>query len=149
MMKRLLLLILPFVLCSGVEVEKALSDITRSLMEGNRISAKYAVAWSEKGTAVLLSGKAVAEGTGFRISGNGTDIYCDGKTLWIVDPSAKEVYIESSASLPEFISSKITSIKDFTLSEVKTLKPVNDSAEFVFATRLLDEEWIVTDLRKQ
>lgn len=149
-MKRLILTaLLPFFLCSGIGVEQAMNEITKSLVEGKRIRAHYAIAWSEGGTSVLLSGDAVAEGHGFKVAGNGTEIYCDGTSLWVVDPAAKEVYIESSRTLAEFISSKITSVKDLTLSEVRTSAPKSDSTEFVFGTENLDGEWIVTDLRKQ
>ena len=31
----------------------------------------------------------------YHMSGNGMEIYCDGKDVWLMDPNAKEVYIEA------------------------------------------------------
>lgn len=31
----------------------------------------------------------------YQMSGNGLEIYCDGKDVWLMDPKAKEVYIEA------------------------------------------------------
>ena len=44
-----------------------------------------------KGEGILLS-----QGTMWSVKGNGAEMYCDSKTLWVVDPVMKEVVIESA-----------------------------------------------------
>lgn len=34
------------------------------------------------------------QGNAYHLSGNGIEAYCDGKDVWLIDPVAKEVYIE-------------------------------------------------------
>lgn len=34
------------------------------------------------------------QGNAYRLSGNGIEVCCDGKDVWLMDPAAKEVYIE-------------------------------------------------------
>lgn len=112
-----------------------------------RLTTSYALAYSEDGVQVLLNGKAVVQGECYRIEGNGVEIYCDAKAVWIVDRQAKEVYVESPASLQEFVSSKISSVRDFNLSDTKTSSPENNPGEFTFRTDTLGTDWVVTDLR--
>ena len=45
-------------------------------------------------TDITGEGKVEFQGNAYHLSGNGIEVYCDGKDVWLVDPSAKEVYIE-------------------------------------------------------
>lgn len=40
------------------------------------------------------SGSAQVQGEAFHVSGNGLDIWCDGRTRWTVDAAARELIIE-------------------------------------------------------
>ena len=120
----------------------ALPDVANA-----RVTTSYAIAYSEDGVQVLLSGKAVVQGECYRIEGNGVEIYCDANAVWIVDPKAREVYVESPASLQEFVSAKISSVRDFNLSDTKTTAPENNPGEFTFRTDTLGTDWVITDLR--
>ena len=42
-----------------------------------------------------------SQGLMWKMSGNGVDMYCDAKSLWIVDSTMKEVVIEPAASEAE------------------------------------------------
>ena len=48
----------------------------------------------------MASADVVGEGivefqdNAYRLSGNGIEVYCDGNDVWLMDPAAKEVYIE-------------------------------------------------------
>lgn len=43
-----------------------------------------------------ITGDATVEfqDNAYHLSGNGIEVYCDGKDVWLIDPAAKEVYIE-------------------------------------------------------
>ena len=43
------------------------------------------------------SGELVSQGENWIVKGNGVEMYCDGTTVWIMDPTAKEVVIEPVA----------------------------------------------------
>ena len=47
------------------------------------------------GVKVTGSGVLYVQGNMWHIEGNGIEIWCDGKTVWTVDPYAEEVIIES------------------------------------------------------
>ena len=40
------------------------------------------------------SGSLLSQGHMWSLKGNGVEMYCDGTTVWVVDPSSKEVIIE-------------------------------------------------------
>ena len=41
------------------------------------------------------SGQASLQGPCYHVFGNGLDIWCDGKTRWTIDQSAREAYVEA------------------------------------------------------
>lgn len=43
------------------------------------------------------SGSLVSQDENWVVKGNGVEMYCDGTAVWVVDPAAKEVVIESVA----------------------------------------------------
>lgn len=141
-MKSILTIVLALALGSP-----SLSEISDVVKSGSRLTTSYALAYSEDGVQVLLNGKALVQGECYRIEGNGVEIYCDGKAVWIVDRKAKEVYVESPASLQDFVASRISSIRDFNLSDTKTAPALDNPGEFTFSTDSLGPEWVVTDLR--
>lgn len=47
------------------------------------------------GSDIVGDGKVDFQGNAYHMSGNGLDIYCDGKDMWLMDTRAKEVYIEA------------------------------------------------------
>ena len=45
-------------------------------------------------TDMLGEGTVEFQDNAYHLSGNGIEVYCDGKDVWLIDPAAKEVYIE-------------------------------------------------------
>lgn len=41
------------------------------------------------------------QGNAYHLSGNGIEAYCDGSDVWLMDPAAKEVYIEPVTDGPD------------------------------------------------
>ena len=86
-------------------------------------------------------GHLYAQGFMWRVKGNGVEMYCDAKSLWIIDVSMKEVVIEPAAdenaaewlSNPALIFSQLQ--KNFKVTEsipgdqsvIYVLKPLDDS----------------------
>lgn len=65
---------------------------------------------------VKASGEVSLQGRCFRMTGNGIESRCDGRTLWTVDSMAKEAYIEDADSAENILLANplllITSLMD-------------------------------------
>ena len=46
-------------------------------------------------TRVTGEAEVSVQGDSYKMSGNGLQVYCDGVKVWTVDPTTKEVYVES------------------------------------------------------
>ncbi len=103
------------------------------------------------------------QGNAWLTVGNGFESYCDGSSIWTVDLTAKEVYIESVT--PEYESrfkeaaEKLASLKEnaetlFTTDEfhaalkIKSIKKSDGKDISSFRpSQKFDSSWVVTDLR--
>ncbi len=132
-------------------------------LESITIDFTYSVDLSEdtklNGTAVLTY-----QGTSYKAVGNGVESYCDGTSVWTVDMTSKEVYIEAiTPEIGEYmrdLASKLSGLKDgasaeFIAPEGQTVKVrINsmkksdgmDISSFR-PTHKFDSSWVVTDLR--
>ena len=70
-------------------LDKLYDDFSRNLVT---LDISYVLEMSS--TDITGEGKVEFQGNAYHLSGNGIEVYCDGKDVWLVDPSAKEVYIE-------------------------------------------------------
>ena len=61
-----------------------------------RSCAEMECSWSARlsGVATAGTGKLKMQGDMWALVGNGVEMWCDGKSVWVVDPSLKEVVIE-------------------------------------------------------
>lgn len=117
-------------------------------------------------------GSVEVQGDSYHMVGNGVEIYCDGKTTWMIDETTKEVFLESAdaesagylanpilllVNLEENVASyKVDDNKiSLKLSEDLTLDIVIDSmksmpnkkSEAFRPPTEFDSSWIITDLR--
>lgn len=129
---------------SGTDTDKELQKVLR-LIEGHRVECDYSFSIVENGIPVLFNGHAVFQTGYFHISGNGLEIYCDGKDIRYLDLEAKEAYIESAVRIEEYIASNIGNVKDLKTGNIKSAQPSDDLS--VFTAPELGPEWVVTDLR--
>lgn len=145
-MKRTACVIISFVLCilCGAQ-DKQVSEILEK-MQSSMVTLNYHVVTGGK-VPVQYDGTAVLQQDKFLINGNGVTVYCDGKAVYAVDPKAKEVYIESTTGVADFIEKEVGNLKEFSISDVKYSEISGDIGQFTFDTSSLDKSWIVTDLR--
>lgn len=75
-------------------------------ISGKRVSFDYSFSLSAgSGTKMTGNGHVVFQGDSFKQEGDGLEIYCDGKSKWTVDRSAKEAVAESvDSSSPDYIA---------------------------------------------
>lgn len=113
--------------------------------QDHRVEADYSFSVTSGDVPVLYSGHAVFQGDRFRISGNGLEIYCDGRTISCLDFNAREAYIEDAVRIDEYIDGSIGSVRDFKSSSVSVHELSSDDS--VFSVPDLDAGWVITDLR--
>lgn len=64
----------------------------------NRMEVTYS--YSARVSGIMNNGKGTlaSQDAMWTVVGNGVEMYCDSKTLWVVDPSMKEVVIEQASA---------------------------------------------------
>lgn len=131
----------------AAEPDRSLDEIKAVLekIPGHRAEADYSFKLMQGGTAVNCAGHAVVQDNMFHISGNGMEIYCNGKTIIYLDPEKKEAYIEDAIRLEEYIKGNIASIREFKTSLFRIHDISGDCSEF--EAPKFDGSWVVTDLR--
>lgn len=77
-----------------------------SAILGKRVSFDYSYTLSAStGSKITGSGHVVFQGDSFMQEGNGLETYCDGRSRWTLDRSAKEAIAESvDSSSPDYLS---------------------------------------------
>jgi len=143
MKKHLLLLTVFATLCLLLQAQEPDYAALQKLVESNRVTANYSFTYEGK---VHCNGVITIQRPCFKASGNGIEVYCDGKTRWTVDPESKEVYIEAAGSAEDYLS-YLTEISDMRIEKVKSEPMSPDLKSFVFDTGAIDSSWVVTDLR--
>lgn len=114
----------------------------------NRITAEFSCG-IKKDVIIECRGTALAQENRFVVKANGIEAYCNGSRLVIVDPAAKEVYVESAAGLEKFLQSNMGNVTDLRFYELRFSDKSSDFSVFEFNTESLDSSWIVTDLRQE
>ena len=85
----------------------ALEDFSGQLAAG---TVTFQYSFEVKGDVPMKgNGTAAMRGPLYHIAGNGMEIWCDARTRWIVDRSAKEAYIEAvDANVTDYLSNPAT-----------------------------------------
>jgi len=169
-MRKTILLIILAAVCSSLHAQDPVQIIRQRLADG-RISAKFSFRMSGK-VPVTGDGTLTVEGNCYCLEGKELVIKNDGTTKWSVDTKAKEVYVDDSAGLEEFLTNpKIYQdlLSDVTINEKEVTgsyhdpdngekitfriwnikgSPVSeDKSIFKLDTMTLDSSWLVTDMR--
>jgi outer membrane lipoprotein-sorting protein len=169
-MKRFALILMLAALCQMAGAQSSAAALRKKL-EGKRATFEYTMTIMEK-VPVKHTGTVLLDGNFYRITDNGLEYRCDGKTRWTIDESAKEVYIEESPGTKAFLAAPteyLDKIKDlvvgestasgvysdpaqgvkvtFVLTGIKTSAPTGSKSEFTTDCSKLGKEWVVTDLR--
>lgn len=73
-------------------------DTLYSKMTSSEVTMEYAYTLtSGSGVRTIGDGCVSVQGNAYVMKGNGLELYCDGKTVWVIDPEGKEVVIETPA----------------------------------------------------
>ena len=64
-------------------------------IKGATISFDYTYSMVQNNVEFVGEGSLLSKGRGFKLISDDFDVYCDGKTKWTIEPSAKEVIIEN------------------------------------------------------
>lgn len=146
-MKKFVIMFAALVSGLAAYAQVELADVVGRL-DSNRIDAEFSCRIA--GDIPLdCKGKALAQGRNFVVRANGMEAYCDGERLVLVDPKAKEVYIESATGLEDYLKSNMGSVTELRFYELHFLERSEDLSAFRFDTSALDSSWIVTDLRQE
>lgn len=62
------------------------------------VELSYKYTFRKSGVNLNGEGNLIAQGLLWRLDGNGIEMYCDSNTMWVIDPSLKEVVVEPAAS---------------------------------------------------
>lgn len=147
----------------GLNAQSALDSFKNS-MKGKRAMVEFDVDAAVSGTTMNSKGFAMFEGACFLLSAPELQVYCDGKSVWIMDLKAEEVTIEEGMlNLDKLVASGKLSTKgdritgfEFDDREGSHIKlAVTDydfiekgpSTDFTPDLSKLSKHWIITDLR--
>lgn len=169
-MKKFALILMLAAVCQMAGAQSSAAAL-RKKFDGRRATFEYTMTIMEK-VPVKHMGTVLLDGNFYRITDNGLEYRCDGKTRWTIDESSKEVYIEESPGTKAFLAAPaeyVDKIKDlivgettasgvysdpvqgvkvtFVLTSIKTSAPTGNPAEFTLDTSSLGKQWVVTDLR--
>lgn len=73
-------------------------DALRNTSDSESIQIDYEFTAVTSGIRSFGDGRIELQGNSYHMNGNGIEIFCDGKTTWMLDAEAKEVFIESADS---------------------------------------------------
>lgn len=116
--------------------DKTLLDKFVAGVSNSCVSIDYTYTARVSGIDNLGSGILVSQDQMWTMKGNGIEMYCDGATVWVVDPTAREVIIEplSGEQGMEFMTNPariVSSIgNSFTLN---TINPSSDAKAQVYS----------------
>ena len=101
------------------------------------------------------TGKLVSQGDKWVVKGNGVEMYCDGLSVWVVDPHSREVIIEpvSDEQKTEFVTNPARIFLSLDESfKVNALNESSDSKALVFSLTPIiksDLEYLNVEILKE
>ena len=105
-------------------LDKFISDISTSCAV-----IDYTYTARVSGIDNVGSGNLMSQGQMWKMVGNGIEMFCDGKVVWVVDPSSKEAIIEpmSDEEETEFLTNPARMVLN--LADSFSLNTVNPSPD--------------------
>jgi hypothetical protein len=100
------------------------------------VTIDYAYTARLSGIDNIASGNLMTQGEKWVMRGNGIEMYCDGKSVWIVDPALKEVVIEPLQELQEteFLTNPAMAFVNVNDNfNVNTVNPSSDSKALIYS----------------
>lgn len=147
----------------GLHAQGAVDSFKNS-MKGKRAMVEFDIDAEVSGTAVQSKGFAMFEGDCFLLSSHELQVFCDGKSVWIMDLKAEEVTIEEGAlDLDALLANGLLSTKGDRITAFEYDDPegshikltITDydfmekgpASDFTPDLKKLSKKWIITDLR--
>lgn len=94
----LLLTCISLIMSAVALPQPSVLDVLRNAQDSESIQIDYEFVATTSGIRSFGDGRLVLQGNSYHLNGNGIEIFCDGKTTWMLDEGAKEVLIESADS---------------------------------------------------
>ena len=97
-MKRIIILVLVLLFSFTGALYAQNDAVLNSLydkMAASAVSMDYSYVLQSSGFKTVGNGTVTVQGAAYIMNGNGLQINCDGKTVWVVDQEGKEVIIET------------------------------------------------------
>lgn len=168
----LLYILFAFILAVAPMQQPSFLDTLRQQSAEECLSVDYEFAYKVSGVKTIGDGTIDIQGNAYHMQGNGIEMFCDGKSTWVIDEAAGEVVIESADSqdagyvanpvimlmnIDDIASSYNLSgnvitleLSDGTTLEIKvnsmTPSGIKKTEDFRPPYKF-DSKWIVTDLR--
>lgn len=163
-MKRILATAAFIVLLSFSLPAQSALDSFKNSMKGKRAMVEFDIEALVSGAPVQSKGFAMFEGDCFLLSSHDLQVYCDGKSVWIMDMKAEEITIEEgSLNLDELVSrgklstkgNRLTSFEYEDTEGSRVRLSITDydfmekgpESDFTPDLRKFSRQWIITDLR--
>lgn len=99
-MKRLtiLLAVLLYSVTGALRAQNsAVLDALYEKMSDSAVSMDYSYTLQNSGFRTVGDGNVIVQDSSYVMKGNGLQINCEGKTMWIIDPEGKEVVIQPAS----------------------------------------------------
>lgn len=93
-MKKILILALFFVTSLLRAQDTSLLDRFQNNLTASCVEVTYSYTTRISGVDAKGNGNLIVQGNKWMMNGNGIEMYCDGKDVWVIDAALKEVVIE-------------------------------------------------------
>ncbi len=116
---------------SNALLDKMCSNVAESC-----VTIDYAYTARVSGIDNMATGNLVTQGDKWVVKGNGLEMYCDGKSVWVIDPAVKEVVIESvqSQQMTDFMTNPARAFVNIHDNfNVNAVNPSSDSQALIYS----------------
>lgn len=100
------------------------------------VTIDYACTARISGVDNMATGNLVTQGDNWVLKGSGLEMYCDGKSVWVIDPAVKEVVIESvqSQQMTDFMTNPARAFVNIHDNfNVNAVNPSSDSRALIYS----------------
>lgn len=122
-------------LTGALAQDRTLLDRLYAGLSANCVEMEYSYSTRISGVKMNGSGSLQLQGEQWHMTGNGVEIWCDGKSLWTIDRGSKEVVIEDAgldASSDALTNPAILFVRLDDAFAVKESRPSDDGKAVVY-----------------
>ena len=135
------------VLAYGQDIDSMLTKVQEDASNAF-VSLEYSAEIAGADGTVKDKGTIEAQDKMWHLKGTLLEIYTDADGTWILDDDAKEAYIEPAWSYDDLRTFYAYVVSAGSMLKVKSLNTVlSEKRPAEFFTPILDDGWVITDLR--